>query len=94
MGFFSLLFDLVDLGADMLETVDKSYTKPRSIDEKIAHAKNEQEAQALILSRALDKKYAAEERMNRETDPIKKRKMQDMITNKVYEFDIVFGPEK
>lgn len=91
MGFFT---SLIDFAGDLLESVDESYTKPMTYEDRVIYSKNEKEVQAIQYDKYLDKKYAAEDRMNRETDPVKKRKMKDMIDAGIFEFDAVFGIEK
>jgi len=41
----------------------------------------------------VERKQMAEDRMSRETDPVKKSKMQALIDQGEYNFDLLFGPE-
>lgn len=43
---------------------------------------------------ALNRKQMAEERMNKEQNPIRKQKMQSLINQGEYNFDLLFGPER
>lgn len=90
MGFFS---SLIDFAGDMYESMDEEYTKPRTTSERIVYAKTQSESNAIKMSAYLDAKYAAEDRMEREKDPRKKRKMKDLIASGIYNLDAVFGPE-
>lgn len=42
----------------------------------------------------LERKQIAETRMYREQDPIRKQKMQSLIDQGEYNFDLLFGPER
>ena len=48
---------------------------------------------AILEAISISNEYEAKARMNREKDPETKAKMKDLITRRVYNFDVIFGPE-
>ena len=72
--------------------------KPKSVDwdnaEKYSRSTTREQDRKINAYKQVDSQIKAEERMNRETDPDKQRRMQLLIDQRVYDFDFLFGPEK
>lgn len=101
-------FDLINLvgsaigcALDLVEDASNGkYEKPRTEKEKQEIREQQlstlpkKDREAMLLSDKLDKKYRAIDQMEKETDSIRKRKMQDMIHHGYYNFDLIFGSNK